>query len=115
MRKLLNRLFGSDGKYKGEEYCETCSGKSNPWVMKVDGDSVLFYERAVDGYLLHEFSKKELKANNDEFYFYEDYGVRSSIEKPMIERHEKVKIVFGEREIRILASNRNIVFRKCLL
>lgn len=117
MRKLLNRLFGSDGKYKGKEYCETCSGSPNTWFMRLEGDSVMFYEKSHNDFQLHELSKSELEANDFEFYFYQDsYDfVKSSMEKPKSTRHEKVKILFGEREIRILASNRNIVFRKCLL
>ncbi|MFJ1394626.1 hypothetical protein ACIKQ7_19695, partial [Acinetobacter baumannii] len=91
------------------EYCDSCSGQSNPWFMNLNGDSILFYEKSKDGLMLHEFSKKELEANNDEFYFYEDFGnfVRSSIDKPIARKHEQAKIVFGVREIRILTPNRN--------
>ncbi|MDN8026745.1 hypothetical protein QZN10_39690 [Burkholderia contaminans] len=115
MKKLLNWFFGADGKYKGIEYCDSCSGQSNPWFMNLNGDSILFYEKSKDGLMLHEFSKKELEANNDEFYFYEDFGnfVRSSIDKPIARKHEQAKIVFGVREIRILTPNRNIVFHRC--
>lgn len=117
MRKLLNRLFGSDGKYKGKEYCETCSGSPNAWFMRLEGDSVRFYEKSHNDFQFHELSKSELEENDFEFYFYQERNdlVKSSMEEPKSSKHEKVKILFGEGEIRILAEGRNIVFRKCLL
>ncbi|WP_324778413.1 hypothetical protein, partial [Ralstonia pickettii] len=80
-------------------------------------DRVFFYEKDKTDFQFHEFSKAELEANDCHFYFYEDKGnfIQSSINQPESKRHEKVKILFGVNEIRILAENRNIVFNKSLL
>ncbi|WP_324810373.1 hypothetical protein [Ralstonia pickettii] len=117
MKKFFNRLLGSDGKYEGVEYCDTCSGSPTKWSMRLEGDRVFFYEKDKTDFQFHEFSKAELEANDCHFYFYEDKGnfIQSSINQPESKRHEKVKILFGVNEIRILAENRNIVFNKSLL
>ncbi|ABO55668.1 hypothetical protein LA345_16100 [Burkholderia vietnamiensis] len=113
MKKFLDKIFGSDGTYNGKEVCSTCEGPSTKWKMIIKGDNIWFYELSPED-TWHEFSKQELEQNDNEFYFYEDGRnlVETSIEKPTARRFERVKILFGKREVRILGEGRNIVFHK---
>ncbi|MBU9553874.1 hypothetical protein [Burkholderia multivorans] len=117
--KFLQKLFGSEGKYKGIEICDSCIGLSGLWKMNIDGDKVSFTEKDDGITTYHSFSKKELDMKDNEFYFYEKringtWITESSLFKPDSTKFEKVKIIFGAREVRILAEGRNIVFSKCL-